>query len=177
MGAIQPMVVVTISAFFFKGLNYQTSPDYIRSLCSRFGQVENVFMKVDHATGRSNGMATVVFRTSDEANQAVRMCPRDIEGRQVHIQLSVPTHSASSSYDQQRSHQNAPHLYQQQQSPSMYNPMAAPISYPYGMGVGMNMTPHQQQQVQQQQQQQLIAQQLQQQQQQHMMNFGTHPPR
>merc|ERR1712070_1179923 len=75
---------------FFKGLNYSTTPDYLRSLCARVGMVTNVQMKFDHATGRSNGMATIEFRTPQEAHEAVRSLSREIDGRQVLIQLSTP---------------------------------------------------------------------------------------
>ena len=57
-------------------------------LFSVYGEVEFCLIKVDPVTGKSNGMATIVYKSPLDAADAVRLAPRRIEERTVHIQLS-----------------------------------------------------------------------------------------
>ena len=158
---------------FFKSLDFNTSQDTVRSICSTYGEVEHIQMKID-AAGRSNGMATVTFSTVGAASDCVRLCPRDIEGRRVQIQFSNPPPQQGSG---QQQYTYAPHntLANPSMAATMINPIAA--LNPTMMSAAMTTLPPQQQQqiqqqfLQQQQQYQQLQQQQQQQQQQQLQQL------
>lgn len=154
---------------FFKSLDFNTSQDTVRRICTTYGEVEHIQMKID-AAGRSNGMATVTFSTVDAASDCVRLCPRDIEGRRVQIQFSNPP-PAQQTAGQQYTFTPFNTLTNQSMAATMMNPIAA--LNPTMMTAAMSSLPPQQQQQLQQQflQQQQQYQQLQQQQQQHVQGM------
>ena len=157
---------------FFKSLDFSTSQETIRSLCSAYGEVEHIQMKID-AGGRSNGMATVTFTNAGAASDCVRLIPREVEGRRVQIQFSNPPPQQQQQQQQQQYGGQQPYTYNpygdvanQSLAATMMNPIAA--LNPAMMSAAMtSLPPQQQQQIQQQYLQQQQQYQQQQQQQQH----------
>ena len=152
---------------FFKSLDFSTSYDTVRSLCSAYGEVEHIQMKID-AAGRSNGMATVTFGTAGAASDCVRLCPREIEGRRVQIQFSNPPIQQQSSTQPQYVYNPYGSMINQSIASTMLNPVAA--LNPAMMSAAMTTLPPQQQQ---QIQQQFLQQQQQYQQQQQLPQSAT----
>lgn len=59
------------SKVFVGNLSFNATRQEIETLFSEVGQVTDVFVLLDRATGRSRGMAFVEFSTSSEAEQAI----------------------------------------------------------------------------------------------------------
>ena len=138
-----------IRKVFIRSLSYDTTPDTVRSAFTKFGRIEDLHMKVDSSTGRSNGMATITFSSPADASKAVRNAPQKIDGRQVYVQLSN-----QQTQQNQRQQQQQPQQPQQQQQqmmaqagmqaaliPGMMPMSMAQMNMPMGMGMTspMNM--------------------------------------
>lgn len=66
-------------------LPYDTSSDDLESLFSEFGQINEVKLIVDHATGRSKGFGFITFDTSEAANGAQKLNGTELNGRQIRV--------------------------------------------------------------------------------------------
>ena len=55
---------------FFGGLAWATTESSLREACEPFGEVEDVRIITDHATGRSRGFGFVTFTTEEAAARA-----------------------------------------------------------------------------------------------------------
>ena len=71
---------------FVGNLDYATSEGELTSLLSAAGQIVDVYLPSDRATGRPRGFAFVEFSSENEASEAVRMFNGyDLNGRQLNI--------------------------------------------------------------------------------------------
>jgi RNA recognition motif-containing protein len=71
---------------FVGNLDYATTEGELTSLLSAAGQIVDVFLPTDRATGRPRGFAFVEFSKEEEAAEAIRMFNGyDLNGRQLNI--------------------------------------------------------------------------------------------
>jgi cold-inducible RNA-binding protein len=71
---------------FVGNLNYNTKKEELSELFGSAGQVVDVFIPTDRATGRSRGFAFVEFATEAEADEAIRQLNgREVGGRPLKV--------------------------------------------------------------------------------------------
>ena len=74
------------SKVFVGNLSFNATRQEIEALFSEAGQVVDVFVLLDRATGRSRGMAFVEFATSSEAEQAIeKFNGQEFGGRELRV--------------------------------------------------------------------------------------------
>jgi len=67
-------------------LSFDTSADAVRSAFGELGQVDDVYLVTDRATGRSRGFAFVTMSTPEEAQRAIQeMDGRMLDGRPLRV--------------------------------------------------------------------------------------------
>jgi RNA recognition motif-containing protein len=71
---------------FFGGLAWATTDASLKGACERFGDIEEVRVIVDRATGRSKGFGFVTFATEESATQAkAEMDGTMLDGRTIKV--------------------------------------------------------------------------------------------
>ena len=77
----------TITARVFVGnLSYETTKEELSELLSGAGEVKDIFLPTDRATGRPRGFAFVEFSSSDEAKEAIKQFDEhDLGGRKLRV--------------------------------------------------------------------------------------------
>lgn len=74
------------SKVFVGNLSFNATRQEIETLFSEVGQVVDVFVLLDRATGRSRGMAFVEFSTSSEAEAAIeKFNGQEFGGRELRV--------------------------------------------------------------------------------------------
>jgi RNA recognition motif-containing protein len=67
-------------------LSFDTSADSVRTAFAELGQVDDVYLVTDRATGRSRGFAFVTMSTPEEAQRAIQeMDGRMLDGRPLRV--------------------------------------------------------------------------------------------
>src|SRR5688572_22652313 len=67
-------------------LSFDTSADTVRTAFAELGQVDDVYLVTDRATGRSRGFAFVTMSTPEEAQRAIQeMDGRMLDGRPLRV--------------------------------------------------------------------------------------------
>ncbi len=67
-------------------LSFDTSADTVRTAFAELGQVDDVYLVTDRATGRSRGFAFVTMSTPEEAQRAIQeMDGRVLDGRPLRV--------------------------------------------------------------------------------------------
>lgn len=71
---------------FVGNLSFKTSQDVLRRLFEPLGEVKDVFVAMDRATGKSRGFAFVEMGSDGEAAEAIRQLNgREVDGRALRI--------------------------------------------------------------------------------------------
>ncbi|WP_432799715.1 RNA recognition motif domain-containing protein [Poriferisphaera sp. WC338] len=72
-------------------LSFSTGEDSLRALFDNFGEVDEVKMIMDRATGRPRGFAFVTMPNDDEANTAIsELDGTEFEGRSLKVNEAKP---------------------------------------------------------------------------------------
>lgn len=77
-----------LNKIFVGNLSYTATPADLEDAFRDFGNIQNVNIVKDRATGKSRGFGFVTFATEDEAKQALTMDGRDVQGRKVRVNLA-----------------------------------------------------------------------------------------
>lgn len=71
---------------FVGNLSYSANPSDLEEAFRAYGQIQDVKIVKDRATGRSRGFGFVTFNTDDEAKAAVKaMDGKEISGRKIRV--------------------------------------------------------------------------------------------
>lgn len=71
---------------FVGNLNYETTKEELSTLLSAAGEVKDVFLPTDRATGRPRGFAFVEFSSSEEAEEAIKQFnEHELGGRKLRV--------------------------------------------------------------------------------------------
>lgn len=81
-----------MSAKLFVGnLSWGVREDALREAFEAFGELEDVFVMVDRATGRSKGFGFVTFKNEDDAAKAKDgMSGKELDGRPINVDFARP---------------------------------------------------------------------------------------
>lgn len=90
--ATYPLKYKCMSAKLFVGnLAWGVREDALRQAFESFGELEDVFVMVDRATGRSKGFGFVTFKDEADAAKAKEgMNGKEIDGRPVNVDFAKP---------------------------------------------------------------------------------------
>lgn len=80
---------------FIGNLPFKLKEDDIRDLFSKFGEIVEVAVPQDKATGRPRGFAFVTFKTEDSAKQALTLDGHEIDARKIRVSLATGEKRAS----------------------------------------------------------------------------------
>jgi RNA recognition motif-containing protein len=72
-------------------LPYSVDDAQMREMCAEFGEIKDVKVISDYATGRSKGFAFVEFTSEDAANKCVEgLNGREMDGRALNVTIARP---------------------------------------------------------------------------------------
>ncbi|CAM9489317.1 unnamed protein product [Ascophyllum nodosum] len=80
---------VSARKIFIRGLSWDTTADSLRALFSPYGELEDVVVTTDRATGKSKGYGFVTFRYATSANAAVAEPEKQLDGRLTHCNIAA----------------------------------------------------------------------------------------
>ena len=76
---------------FVGSLPWSLSSQYLKDLFSPFGEIVDVVVISDSATGRSKGFGFVTFSTEESADKAQKeMNEKEVEGRNIIVNFAKP---------------------------------------------------------------------------------------
>jgi len=75
---------------FVGGLSWETQQKDLRDYFSKFGEIQDVNLKMDPMTGRSRGFAFVQFTSADSVEKVLGVKAHSINGKQVDPKLTKP---------------------------------------------------------------------------------------
>jgi len=75
---------------FVGQLSWNVDNDWLESEFSECGTVVSARVVLDRETGRSRGFGYVEFATSEEATKALESNGKDVDGRNIKVDLSLP---------------------------------------------------------------------------------------
>jgi len=73
------------ATIFVGGLSYNTTEDGIAEFFADCGDVSNIRIAVDHATGNSKGFAHVEFTDASSVGKAVKKSGEKLDGRTIRV--------------------------------------------------------------------------------------------
>jgi RNA recognition motif-containing protein len=76
------------SKVYVGNISYDTTGDDLTQLFSVYGNVVEVKLITDHATGRSKGFAFVTFETAEAANAAIAADGSELQNRRLKVSLA-----------------------------------------------------------------------------------------
>jgi len=82
---------VNPNKLYLGNLPFSMLEDDIRTLCSEFGEIKELKLITDFATGRSKGFAFVEFATKEAADAAIAaLDQKEIDGRAIFVKVAKP---------------------------------------------------------------------------------------
>jgi len=76
---------------YLGNLDYATDADRIRDEFGRYGEIKDVFLPTDHATGRPRGFGFVTYARRSDAQEAItKLDNTELDGRTINVNESRP---------------------------------------------------------------------------------------
>ena len=76
---------------FIGNLSWGATDDMLRDAFGAYGELEDVFIMKDRATGRSKGFAFVTFANEEDAHKAIEaLNGSEIDGREIVVDVAKP---------------------------------------------------------------------------------------
>lgn len=70
---------------FVGNLSYTANPADLEEAFRDFGNIQDVKIVKDRATGKSRGFGFVTFASAEEAKQALTMDGKEVQGRKIRV--------------------------------------------------------------------------------------------
>ncbi len=80
---------------FVGSLPWSVNNDSLRELFAQYGEITEAMVINDRETGRSKGFGFVTFANEADAQKALEMDGRDIEGRKIVVNIAKPRENRS----------------------------------------------------------------------------------
>jgi len=88
---MEPSQTVNENKLYLGNLPFSMLEDDIRTLCAEFGEIKEIKLITDYATGRSKGFAFVEFATKEAADAAIAaLDQKEIDGRAIFVKVAKP---------------------------------------------------------------------------------------
>ena len=75
---------------FVGSLPWSTTNDTLSGLFSTYGEITEAIIITDRATGRSKGFGFVTFKNEADAQKALEMNGKEVEGRAIVVNVAKP---------------------------------------------------------------------------------------
>lgn len=75
---------------FIGSLPWAINNDSLRELFAQYGEITEAIVITDRDTGRSKGFGFVTFAKEEDAQKALEMDGKDVEGRQIVVNVAKP---------------------------------------------------------------------------------------
>lgn len=73
---------------FIRNLSFNTDQSALSALFGSIGQVEEVAIPTDRETGRPRGFGFVTFESQQEAQKALSLDGKEVDGRNITVQMA-----------------------------------------------------------------------------------------
>jgi RNA recognition motif-containing protein len=73
---------------FVGNLPWSATTDSLREMFSQYGEVTDAFIPTDRETGRSRGFGFVTFANEADAQKALEMDGKEVDGRAIKVNLA-----------------------------------------------------------------------------------------
>lgn len=78
------------SRLFVGSLPWSIDNNSLRDLFAQFGEITDVFVVTDRDSGRSKGFGFITFAKEEDAQKALDMNGKDVEGRTIVVNVAKP---------------------------------------------------------------------------------------
>ena len=78
------------SRLFVGSLPWSINNDSLRDLFAQFGEITDVFVVTDRDSGRSKGFGFITFAKEEDAQKALDMNGKEVEGRAIVVNVARP---------------------------------------------------------------------------------------
>lgn len=78
------------SKIYVGNLSYQTTEDNLSDTFNQYGQMTDIIIVTDRATGRSKGFGFITFDNQEAAQAALAMDGQELDGRTIKVSLAKP---------------------------------------------------------------------------------------
>ena len=75
---------------FVGSLPWSTTSETLKELFATYGEVTEAVVITDRATGRSKGFGFVTFAKPEDAQKALEMAGKEVEGRAIVVNVAKP---------------------------------------------------------------------------------------
>jgi len=83
---------------FIGGLPWSITNDTLRELFAQYGEITDCVVITDRDTGRSKGFGFVTFAKVEDAEKALEMHGKEIEGRAIIVNAAKPREERTGGY-------------------------------------------------------------------------------
>lgn len=80
---------------FVGSLPWSLNNDSLRELFSQYGEIVEVVVISDRDTGRSKGFGFITFKNEEDAQKALEMDGKEVEGRKIVVNIAKPRENRS----------------------------------------------------------------------------------
>lgn len=78
------------SRLFIGSLPWSINNDSLKELFAQYGEITDVFVVTDRDSGRSKGFGFITFAKEEDAQKALEMNGKEIEGRTIVVNVAKP---------------------------------------------------------------------------------------
>lgn len=82
--------VMDKNKLYVGSLPWSINNDSLRELFSQYGEIAEAIVITDRVTGRSKGFGFVTFAKEEDAQKALEMHGKEIEGRTIFVNIARP---------------------------------------------------------------------------------------
>ena len=80
---------------FVGSLPWSIQNEQLQELFAQYGEITEAIVIIDRATGRSKGFGFVTFAKPEDAQKALEMDGREVEGRTIVVNIAKPREERS----------------------------------------------------------------------------------
>ena len=84
------MLYMQKNKLFIGGLPWSVTNDTLRELFSQYGEITEAIIITDRDSGRSKGFCFVTFANEADAQKALEMDGKEVEGRKIIVNIAKP---------------------------------------------------------------------------------------
>lgn len=84
------MLYMQKNKLFIGGLPWSVTNDTLRELFSQYGEITEAIIITDRDSGRSKGFGFVTFANEADAQKALEMDGKEVEGRKIIVNIAKP---------------------------------------------------------------------------------------
>ena len=87
---------------FVGSLPWSINNDSLRELFAQYGEITEAIVITDRDTGRSKGFGFVTFANEADAQKALEMHEKEVEGRKITVNVAKPREERSGNFRRDR---------------------------------------------------------------------------